>query len=209
MFSKEINQKHSLKLITINKFLFYLIIISIIISPVLNKSIHVFTNSEQKITLSLLQGECTLIPCGDSFCSTSGGICENTESGKVCKCKEGYTTPEEDEFYNCCYKQKSSLIAFILEACLFFGIGHFYVGNKKIGITKAIIYGILLIFSLIICCRRFFRKNRYVSDSSIITRIFKIFCILACGCTFIIWQMIDSVMFNIGGYTDDKGVKLS
>ena len=209
MFTKEINEKSKIRLLTINKILFYLIIISFIINPVLTKSIHVYTNSKQEITLSLLQGECTLIPCGDSFCSINGGICEDTESGKVCKCKKDFTTPKEDEFYSCCYKQKSSLIAFILEACLIFGIGHFYVGNKKLGMIKAIVYGILFLFSLAICCGRFCRKNKYVSDSSIITKILKIFCILACGCTFVIWQMIDSVMFNIRGYTDERGVELS
>ena len=197
------------KNIILKKIIYFLLIIIIQINQSYNKSIFINTDLEKEITISSVQGKCTLVPCGNSFCSKEGGICEETSTGKNCKCKSDFTTPEEDEFYNCCYKQKSSLIAFILEACFFFGIGHFYVGNKKIGITKAIIYGILLIFSLIICCRRFFRKNRYVSDSSIITRIFKIFCILACGCTFIIWQMIDSVMFNIGGYTDDKGVKLS
>ena len=174
-----------------------------------SKSIHISTNMEQKITITSLQGECTLIPCGDSFCSILGGICEETPNGKICKCKDDFTTPEEDEFYNCCYKQKSSLKAFFLEACLGFGAGHFYVGNKNLGIAKAIIYSILFLSTLIICFRRIFQKNRFDFDSSIIVKICKTFCILACGCTFIIWQMVDSVMFSLGGYTDEKGVKLS
>ena len=186
-----------------NKILFFLII-AIKINFMLTKSIHIYTNSNQEITLSLLQGECTLIPCGDSFCSINGGRCEDG----VCKCKNGFITPEEDDFYNCCYKQKSALLAFILEALLIFGIGHFYVGNIKLGIIKSIIYAILFISSLIICLKKIYNNKRFIFNSNVITKIFKTICILACGCTFIIWQMTDSVLFCLGIYTDDKGIKL-
>ena len=173
------------------------------------KSIHIFTDEEQSITLSLLQGECTLIPCGNSFCSKIGGNCQNTANGKVCKCKKEFTTPKEDEFYNCCYKQKSGLKAFFLEAIFVFGFGHFYVGNTRLGVTKVIIYAILFLFTLIIFCRRYYQKNKFIFDTNIFVKMFKTLCVLACGCTFIIWQMVDSVMFCLGGYTDKNGVKLS
>ena len=178
------------------------------INFILCKSIHIFTNEEQSITLSLLQGECTLIPCGNTFCSISGGECKNTKDGKVCICKKRYTTPKEDEFYNCCYKQKSGLKAFFLEALLIFGFGHFYVGNNKLGVTKAIIYAIFFSSTIIIICRRYYQKKRFVFDSNIFVKMFKTICVLACGCIFIIWQMIDSVMFCLGGYTDKNGVNL-
>ncbi len=190
-----------------NKILFYLILI-IKINISLCKRFQFYTD-QQKITLSLLQGECTLIPCGNSFCSIKGGICQKASTGKICKCKKDYTTPEEDEFYNCCYQQKSSIKAFFLEACLFFGFGHFYVGNKKLGIIKAIVYAILLILTAIIILRRLYQKKRLIFDSNIILKMFKTFCVLICGCTFIVWQMIDSVLFCLGGYTDRNGVKLS
>lgn len=202
-------KKSKIDFFRIKTILLSLIITSTIINPILNKSIHIYSNEQQEITLSLLQGDCNLIPCGNSFCSTEGGNCEDTESGKVCKCKGGFTTPKEDEFYNCCYKQKSSLKAFFLEACLFFGVGHFYIGNTKLGIIKAIVYSILLLSTIIICLRRFYQKNKFVFDSNIIVKMFKTFCVLICGCTFIIWQMIDSVLFSLGGYTDERGVKLS
>ena len=150
---KYISKKSKLRLLTINKLL-YLLIMIIEINQSFSKSIQISTNMEQKITITSLQGECTLIPCGDSFCSMLGGICEETPNGKICKCKDDFTTPEEDEFYNCCYQQKSSIKAFFLEACLFFGFGHFYVGNKKLGIIKAIVYAILLILTAIIILRR-------------------------------------------------------
>ena len=185
-------------------FLFFLIA-SLNINLTLCKYFHIYTNEKQKLTLSLLQGECTLIPCGNSFCSIIGGICEE----EICKCKKYYTTPKEDEFYNCCYKQKSAIKAFLLEAILFFGLGHFYVGNNKLGIIKAIVYTILFLFTLVICIRRIYQKNRFVIDSNIFIKMFKTLCVLSCGCTFIIWQMIDSVMFCLGGYTDGKGVKLT
>ena len=179
-------------------------IISVQINFILGKSIYISTDGEKAITLSLLQGECNLIPCGDTFCSTKGGKCKNNN----CKCNEGFTTPKEDEFYNCCYKQKSWLKAFLLEAFFIFGFGHFYVGNNKLGTTKAIIYAIFFLSTLIIICRRYYQKNRLVFDSNIFVKMFKTLCVLACGCTFIIWQMIDSVMFCLGGYTDKNGVNL-
>ena len=192
----------------LNKKILFFLIITIKINFILTKSIHIYTNSEQEITLSLLQGECTLIPCGDTFCSKNGGICENTPSGKVCKCKEYFTTPTEDEFYNCCYKQKSAIKAFFLEAFLIFGFGHFYIGNKKLGIIKDIVYAILFLFTFIIFFRRIYNKNRFIFNSNIIIKMFKTFCVLACGCTFIIWQMTDSVLFCLGIYTDGNGVRL-
>ena len=186
------------------------ILFFLIIFPQINfisgKSIHIYSDEQQvNITLNLLQGACNLIPCGNTFCSTEGGICEN----KVCKCKKHYTTPKEDEFYNCCYKQKVGLKAFILEAIFIFGIGHFYVGNNKLGTIKAIVYSILFLSTIIIFIRRFYQKQRFNFDSNIFVKMFKTLCVLACGCTFVIWQMIDSVMFCLGGYTDSKGVNLS
>ena len=197
-----------LNLLIKNKKLIFLII-TINIYYILSKTIHVYSDSEQQITLTLLQGECTLIPCGNTFCSKRGGRCEETESGKICKCLPGFTTPEEDEFYNCCYKQKSGIKAFFLEACLFFGVGHFYVGNKKLGIIKLIVYSVFFLSMLFICFRRFYQKKRFIFDSNIIIKMFKTLWILASGCTVIIWQMVDSVMFCLGGYTDENGVKLS
>ena len=189
--------------------IYFLFIIIIQISQSISKSTLINTNLEQEITISSLQGECTLIPCGNSFCSKEGGICEESSTGKVCKCKSDFTTPEEDEFYNCCYEQKSSLKAFFLEACLGFGAGHFYVGNKRIGIIKAIVYSILLLITFMICFRKFYQKKRFSSDSNIIIKMCRSFCVLACGFTFIIWQMIDAVMFSLGGYSDENGVDLS
>jgi len=189
--------------------IYFLFIIIIQISQSISKSTLINTNLEQEITISSLQGECTLIPCGISFCSKEGGICEESSTGKVCKCKSDFTTPEEDELYNCCYEQKSSLKAFFLEACLGFGAGHFYVGNKRIGIIKAIVYSILLLITFMICFRKFYQKKRFSSDSNIIIKMCRSFCVLACGCTFIIWQMIDAVMFSLGGYSDENGVDLS
>ena len=205
----KINFKIS-KIILLNKKILFFLIIAIKLKFILTKSIHIYTNSKQEITLSLLQGECTLIPCGDSFCSINGGKCEDAPSGKgkVCNCKSGFTTPEEDDFYNCCYKQKSALLAFFLEAFLIFGIGHFYVGNNQLGVIKVIVYVILLISSLIICLKRIYNKKRFIFNSNVIIKMFKTICILACGCTFIIWQMTDSVLFCLGIYTDHNGIKL-
>ena len=197
------------KKITLKKIIYFLLIIIIQINQSISKSIFINTDLEKEITISSVQGKCTLVPCGNSFCSKEGGICEETSTGKNCKCKSDFTTPKEDEFYSCCYEQKSSLKAFFLEACLGFGAGHFYVGNTRIGIIKAVAYSILLLITFTICFRKFYQKNRFASGSNIIIKMCRSFCVLACGCTCIIWQMIDSVMFSLGGYTDENGVALS
>ena len=92
---------------------------------------------------------------------------------------------------------------------LFFGLGHFYVGNKKLGIIKVIVYTILLVPTILIILRRLYQKQRFIFDRNIIIKMFKTLWVLICGCTIIIWQMIDSVLFCLGGYTDNNGVKLS
>ena len=159
----------------------------------------------ETILVYALSGICNVSSCGgNSLCSVDHGLCNLG----ICECKPGYTTPKEDKIYRCCYEQKSSVTAFFLEAIFLFGAGHFYVGNKTIGITKAIIYFILLVTFFIISFRVCFRKDKFQPGGNFYMRIIRSACLLICGCTFIIWQMVDAVMFCYGGHTDSNGVDL-
>lgn len=154
-------------------------------------------------------GDCVVSACGtDSFCALgNNGTCVEVEQTFQCQCKKGFTTSAEDSLYQCCYKQKSSVVAFLLEIFLGFGVGHFYVGNIYFGIVKCVLYCILFISIIIICIRRFRFKGQDI-DNSFLLKLFRTVCFLLCGCTYVAWQMIDSVLFSLGGYNDANGMPL-
>ena len=162
------------------------------------------SNKNEIIRVYTLYGVCNITVNESSLCSA-----EHTEScsNGICKCKEGYTTPKEDKIYQCCYEQKSAKTAFLLEAFLGFGAGHFYVGDN-VSYIKALIYFILFVVFIITIFRVCFRKDKFQTGGNFYLRILRSACLIICGCTFIIWQMVDSVMFSLRGYKDKNGVEL-
>ena len=98
--------------------------------------------------------------CGSIRCSTHGNcninlietIFNNLTISNLklsCECHTGYSSyniknhKNKDRELNCCYKQKSHVKAFFLEIFLGCGIGHFYLGNIRFGLSKFIIQLIL------------------------------------------------------------------
>ena len=188
---------------------FYIIISCFNYMLIKCKTIRIAASLKKFITTTSL-GDCILEPCGtQSFCaSPTNATCAIINSTySECQCKPGFTTSEEDSLYQCCYKQKSSFTAFMLEVFIGFGAGHFYVGNYWLGGVKLVIYLILFISTIIICTNRL-RFKREEVENSFLLRIFRTVCFLLCGCTYVGWQMIDSVLFSLGGYTDSNKMEL-
>ena len=76
------------------------------------------------------------------------------------------------------------------------------MGGIKFGI-----YLVLFVSTIIICTNRL-RFKREEVENSFLLRIFRTVCFLLCGCTYVGWQMIDSVLFSLGGYTDSNNMEL-
>lgn len=145
---------------------------------------------------------CTVSVCGTNFFCSSTSKC-NT-SNYTCECDPGYTSKEEDGIVKCCYQQKNKLTAFLLETFIGFGAGHYYVGKTSLFATKLIIYVVLIITTLIVVLTSCLKRDKYNFNLNFIRSV----CILLCGCVFVGWQIIDAVLFMLGGYNDSNGVEL-
>lgn len=152
-------------------------------------------------------GDCLVDYCGDGVCAVNKGKCSfnSTTQTNYCQCSEYYITfPEEDSF-KCCYEQKSANTAMLLEIFLGFGFGHFYVGNIFFGFIKALIYIILTVSCFSIIWRVLRSQDQ---TKSFIFKFTCTICLLLCSCTYIGWQIIDTILFSIGGYQDSNGAPL-
>lgn len=194
---------------TICSFIIFFIITSCLNIIFINSSSIRIVSSIKRVIITTSLGDCELEPCGTSgFCaSPTNATCVEVNDTFECQCAKGFTTSEEDSLYQCCYKQKSSFTAFLLEVFIGFGAGHFYVGNYVMGGIKMGIYLVLFISTIIICTNRL-RFKREEVENSFLLRIFRTVCFLLCGCTYVGWQMIDSVLFSLGGYTDSNNMEL-
>ncbi len=79
----------------------------------------------------------------ESKCERKNANCNDDFS--VCTCYKGYTNVTNGKM--CGYEQKRQLTAFLLEIFPGFGAGYFYIGEKKLGIIKCIIF-IFAMFSV-------------------------------------------------------------
>ena len=117
-------------------------------------------------------------------------MCELSKCGNVycssnakcdngtCICNTHFTSKIDDELIKCCYQQKSLLLSFYIETLIGFGLGH----------LSFIIY----------CCRHKKENIKYLRN---------LFIFIG-GMTFIIWQMIDGVLYISHFYKDKNDVDL-
>jgi hypothetical protein len=116
--------------------MFYVLLILINIVYVYSNNFiylrHNYTQPQSLVTYT----NCTTIGAYSNVCSNNG-VCTSSQQ---CKCNKGYITFPSDHYPYCNYKQKSQLIAFLLEFFLGLegGAGEFYIENKSFGITQFI-----------------------------------------------------------------------
>ncbi|MFM7852325.1 MAG: hypothetical protein ACKO96_10530, partial [Flammeovirgaceae bacterium] len=106
----------------------------------------------------------------------------------------GFTTFPEDSTIKCNYEKYSQKLAFIYEAVLPLGIGHFYTGRYRIGIVKCIFYlvGYLLIFMVRIFSKKKEENSVTVLNISAASFLFLIIMLL--------WEGIDLYNFGFNKY---------
>ena len=170
-------------------------------------SFKLYTSIDQTFILNTTYGECEVSICGSVFCATTADTkCENSN----CICGSGYmSTLKDSRLIRCCYEQKNSLTAFLLEFFIGFGAGHFYYGSTTYGIIKLCFYLLFLSIVLFLLIKAFIdKRNKNKKENTHVFRIFRIVSFVLIGFTYICWQMIDSVMIVLGGYTDSNGFEL-
>ena len=127
----------------------------------------------------------------------------------TCICNYGYTDDPTDKSIKCCYLKKSQFIAFIFEFIIGFGLGHFYLGNVLLAIAKLLCFIILCCsFYLIGCC--FYYKDEdlnHINEKKLSYILFNFWMIISFF-IFVIWQLIDAVLFGLNYYKDSYGVSL-
>ena len=157
---------------------------------------------ETTINIKYMNGTCAVEKDGNNLWSVDGSE-KNSEAKRVCK--KGFTSREVDGIVKCCYAQKDKISAFLLETFIGFGAGHYYVGNNTLFIIKVVVYTFIFLSVFIVLVISCIKKDRFNFSLSFI----RSGCILISGCTYIGWQIVDGVLFMLGGYTDSNGVSLS
>lgn len=130
-----------------------------------------------------------------------------------CVCDKGWTDKLDADGkiaadqVRCCYRMKSQFNAFLLEFVVGFGAGHFYIGNITLAVLKCVSFIMFCCTCLTIglCfCYKTNRHNEEPTSKHKLLNVIFLFCIY----TYMIWQIIDSVLFGINFYTDYENVEL-
>jgi hypothetical protein len=132
--------------------------------------------------------------CNAENCPEERGECVTS---KRCLCKVGHANLYNDNLF-CDYPQKSQKLSFLLEFCLFFGIGHIYSGRYILGIAK------LLFIATAITLDCFFKRMDAKSKdkNSLIMFVYSLYLVA------LLWQIFDIVMIGLNKYTDGNGVPM-
>jgi hypothetical protein len=138
--------------------------------------------------------------CKDDYSDCSGnGRCLNTT---YCECNSGYASLP-GSYVKCSYKQKSKMIAILLEA-LGFGLGHLYTMNILMFVSK------FMIFSFTCCnfCIHIFvgSANNTNVDEKTFKSTIRMFLIM--GPVVIVWYVFDIIRYANGGYLDMNNMPL-
>ena len=129
-----------------------------------------------------------------------------TQSFVTCVCDSGWTNLQGSDDVKCCYQQRSQTVAFLCEFLVGFGLGHFYIGNITLGSIK------LIIFTTACCayctigfcfCYKEDNENEVGFKQKLLNVLF-----LISLCTFLLWQIVDSVLFGLNIYQDSNKIDL-
>lgn len=151
---------------------------------------------EQSMESNTILGQCNI-----DNCPTERGICDTEDK---CVCFNGFKTffgNKEDIKTYCNYKQKSMVIALVLELVISFGLGHFYLGNSMYGTLKNLYCFVsvffIFIFPLLIKRSYVYRHTNYVA-------LLQGLVVLS----FMIWQILDCLGLGMKIYRDSNNIEL-
>jgi len=150
-------------------------------------------------------GKCSVRNCWNKICAASPQAeCADYK----CQCSDGYITHPPNSIANCCYEQKSQMIAFFLEIFIGFGLGHIYSLNYNLGMTKLIIYSVNCLLFFLTLIYRLVKDEKIGYEKSILLRFSNIVSMLICFCVYTIWQCIDILLIGTNYYADGNGAPL-
>lgn len=115
----------------------------------------------------------------------------------------GYANFNSNNTY-CTYTQKKQIVGFCLEFFLSMGIGHFYAQRTLAGILKLLV---CLLYCIFQCIYTSEAKGQAFADLGTLGKLSMISTFMLC-CGFMIWQLVDIIMFATNSYKDGQGVPL-
>ena len=157
----------------------------------LSKKSKITKNSTIKV-----KGDCNKTTCENGKCEKS-----------YCVCKEGYgqvdETNKDSPNYNklCNYQLKDQLLAFLLEAFLVFGVGHFYTHRILYGLIKCVIFISIILLDLLL--KRIFVSKKSNTTSNIV-------CLISYFLYFVLisFHLYDIMLFAVNRHTDGYAMPL-
>lgn len=158
--------------------------------------LNIFRNLEIEEALekeNITIGNCTFNTCFNGFCNTT----------KFCICDDGFDTFPSNNTIACNYSKYKVKVAFYLEFFLPFGIGHLYSERNEFGIFKIFLFIVsvaMLIIYVIIA------KKKNSSETTELVIALNTFLIVP---LYLMWHIIDIVLFGVNGYTDGNGISLN
>jgi len=145
----------------------------------------------------------TKIICGLEKCNLTNQNCN--EVIKHCECKSHLTTFPIDNIEKCNYIRKSKLTAFLLEAFITWGAGHFYLHNFDYAIPKVLFWAILYIF--VILFKAISVDDEEKNKSNPIRIMLLVFgSVFLCG--MILWYIVDLILIGSDYFKDGNLVDL-
>ncbi len=154
--------------------------------------------SEIRILQSVVKCQ-TDAECGNGICIKDKGECQ---------CNKGYITHNTETSTKrevCNYEQKSQLKAFLLELCVGFGAGNFYIERTVYAILKliAFIFGLYLICLFPLTAK--FLNDKFENECLVLI----VSCMYySCSAGLAFWYIYDLVNLGMNKYNDGNNVAL-
>lgn len=146
--------------------------------------------------------------CTDGYCSYHGRC--NDEKTE-CICDKGYITFKSSDGKQCNYKQKSTLVAFLLEFFLGAeaGAGYLYLGQNGLGVGQLILFWLGIIpVCFIMCCGLLASDRRNGDTCAMILAALGCLYMLGLGIGIIAWWIYALVTIAQGNVVDGNGAPI-
>ena len=138
------------------------------------------------------------LKCGANNCANDKGICYLDK----CFCYKDYESIKSSDIY-CNYARKNHFVALLLEFFFPFGAGHLYTESYLISGLK-LLYSVLLIFFFYLYYNSNVETNNIKKHILVFMIVFYLFCLSL----YLIWNIIDWILFGFNIYKDGNYIAM-
>ena len=133
-------------------------------------------------------------------CSYNNCIYGSCNATNHCECDESYETFPENSTLKCLYEKKLTSTSFFLEFFIPIGVGHLYLKRYEFGLFK-------IFFAIISCGFLYvYYTVSYKNPAAETTRLVITLNTFIVFPLYLIWHIVDIILFAISGYSDGNGI---